>query len=260
MIGSHEQPLRPLIGGEDGNVMPPTDPRGLVSIILATYNERENIADTVGAILAHVPDPVEVIVVDDDSPDLTWKVATDLGDPRVKVIRRTGARGLASAINRGIIESRGDIVGWLDADMSHPPGLLPAMLDRLGEYHVAVASRYVEGGQDNRSRMRVLTSRMINRLASLVLGYGIRDYDSGFIVLRRDVFDSVTLNPTGYGSYFIEFVYACRRKGLKVIELPYTFSDRTKGASKSAVNLWQFLTAGMAYGLRILSVRFKKLD
>jgi dolichol-phosphate mannosyltransferase len=232
----------------------------LVSIILATYNESENIREMIGAILANVRDPVEVIVVDDDSPDLTWKIAGEIGDPRVKVIRRIGTRGLASAVNRGLIESSGEIIGWMDADLGMPAELLPSMIARLTDVDVAIGSRYVEGGQDARPPVRVITSRMINAMASLVLGYGIKDYDSGFIVMRRSVLDSVSLTPTGYGSYFIEFVYACCRKGLTVVEIPYTFRDRTRGSSKSAVGPIQFLLAGAAYGFRILTTRMKKID
>lgn len=234
--------------------------RGLVSIILATYNEAENIRDTIGAVSASVPDPLEVIVVDDNSPDLTWKIAGDLGDPRVKVIRRVKARGLASAINRGIIESSGDYIGWMDADMCHPPALLPAMLERLQDCDVVIGSRYIEGGKDDRSASRVLTSRLINRMAALVLGYGIRDYDSGFILMHRNVLDAVSLMPAGYGAYFIEFIYSCCRKGLKVVEIPYTFTERAKGVSKSNVNLFQFARAGLGYVTRILHSRFTKID
>jgi dolichol-phosphate mannosyltransferase len=114
--------------------------RGLISIILATYNEGENIKEMIAAILSYLPDPVEVIVVDDNSPDRTWQIAGDMGDPRVKVIRRTKARGLASAINRGIIESRGEFLGWMDADMCHPPELLPKMLAQLSGCDVVIGS------------------------------------------------------------------------------------------------------------------------
>ncbi len=107
---------------------PLPDPR--VSIVLATFNERENILDTIGSIFAHLGDQVEIIVVDDDSPDQTWHLAQDLNHPRVKVIRRVGTRGLASAFNRGILESRGEIVGWMDADMCMPPAMLPRMIAR----------------------------------------------------------------------------------------------------------------------------------
>jgi dolichol-phosphate mannosyltransferase len=240
--------------------MSPKASAPLVSIILATYNESENIGEMIGAVLANVRDPVEVIVVDDDSPDLTWKIAGEIGDPRVKVIRRIGTRGLASAVNRGLIESTGEIIGWMDADLGMPAELLPSMIERTATVDVVIGSRYVEGGQDARPPIRVITSRMINAMAMIALGYGIKDYDSGFIVMRRSVLNSVSLTPTGYGSYFIEFVYACCRKGLSVVEVPYTFRDRTKGSSKSAIGPVQFLLAGAAYGLRILTTRIKKID
>ena len=232
----------------------------LTSIILATYNEGEHIRETVREVLRHVPGEVEVIVVDDDSPDETWKLVAAMEDDRVKLIRRVSTRGLASAFNRGIIESRGDVVGWMDADMCMPPKLLPTMMAGLADYDVVVGSRYAPGGSDNRHWVRVLASRCINRFAGLVLGYGIKDYDSGFVVLRRTVFDRVSLIPTGYGAYFMEFLYACRRKGLTVYEVPFAFRDRTKGYSKSAPNLWRFFWTGMGYVTRILTARLRRID
>jgi len=248
------QPLK-----NQSSVPDPSSP-GLVSIILATYNECENIADMLHAILTAVPDPLEIIVVDDNSPDQTWKIAMEFGDGRVKVIRRMNTRGLASAINRGIIESRGDFIGWMDSDMCHPPSMLPTMLKALQSCDAVIGSRYIEGGKDSRDPSRVLSSRLVNRLAGLVLGQGIHDYDSGFILMHRSVLDSVSLNPSGYGAYFIEFMYACRRKGLKVVEIPYTFTERQKGISKSNVNLIQFGVAGLGYITRILRTRFSHLD
>lgn len=234
------------------------DPR--VSIVLATFNERENIVDTIQSIFRHLGDSAEVIVVDDDSPDQTWRLAENLGYPRVKVIRRVGTRGLASAFNRGILESRGAVVGWMDADMCMPPDMLPGMVALLEEYDVVVGSRYAPGGKDDRVWLRVLASRLINGLAAAVLGYGIRDYDSGFIVLRRGVFDKVSLIPTGYGAYFMEFLYTCRRKGLTVHEVPYTFRDRQKGISKSAPSLWRFCSTGLQYVTRIAIARLRHKD
>lgn len=238
-------------------LQPNPDPH--VSIVLATYNERENILDTIGAIFQHVPS-VEVIVVDDDSPDETWKLAADLHDPRVKVIRRVATRGLASAFNRGIIESRGAVVGWMDADMCMPPAMLPDMIARLEKDDIAIGSRYAPGGVDDRTPLRVLSSRLINGLATTILGFGIRDYDSGFVVLRRSVFDKVSIIPTGYGAYFMEFLFTCRRKGLTVVEIPYVFRDRAKGISKSAPNLYKFFTTGMQYVMRIFVARFRRYD
>jgi dolichol-phosphate mannosyltransferase len=236
----------------------PADPR--FSIVLATFNERENILETIRGIFENLGPATEVIVVDDDSPDGTWKLARDLNDARVKVIRRVGTRGLASAFNRGIMESRGSIVGWMDADMCMPPALLPGMVKHLDEADVVVGSRYAPGGRDDRAWLRVKASRLINGLATLVLGYGIRDYDSGFVVLRRSVFDKVSLIPTGYGAYFMEFLYACRKKGLTVKEVPYVFRDRQKGISKSAPSLWRFFSTGFQYALRIFVARFRPRD
>jgi dolichol-phosphate mannosyltransferase len=243
------------------SVSPPAyNPDPYVSVVLATYNERENILDTIGEIFQHVANSVEVIVVDDDSPDETWRLVAEMNDPRVKVIHRVSTRGLASAFNRGIIESRGQVVCWMDADMCMPPAMLPDMIKKLDDHDIVIGSRYVEGAQDDRTPLRVLSSRMINGLATLVLGYGIKDYDSGFVVLRRSVFDKVSIIPTGYGAYFIEFIYTCRRKGLTVYEMPYIFRDRAKGISKSAPSLVKFFSTGMQYVYRIFRARLRQID
>jgi dolichol-phosphate mannosyltransferase len=234
--------------------MPPQD-RSLVSIILATYDEAGNIAPIIRALVRHVPDPLEIVVVDDDSPDHTWEVAQDLGDARVSVIRRVGARGLASAMMRGIIEARGELVGWIDADMAEQASVVPALIARLEECDVAVASRFVEGGADERGPLRIWASRAINGLARLVLGGGIRDYDSNVAVVRRSVFDRALFNPRGYGEYFVEFLYRCHRKGLRVCEVPYRLTPRTSGTSKSAPSLWRFLYQGLGYVARIFTTR-----
>lgn len=231
-----------------------------ISIILATYNERDNILDTIQSIFEHLNGSVEVIVVDDDSEDKTWELVAEQNDPRVVLVRRVATRGLASAFNRGIIESRGRIVGWMDADMCMPPSLLPAMIEKLADYDIVVGSRYAPGGIDDRALLRVLSSRLINGLATLVLGFGIRDYDSGFVVVRRSVFDKVSIIPTGYGAYFMEFLYTCRKKGLTVYEMPYVFKDRAKGVSKSAPSLYRFFKTGMQYVARIFLARSRRID
>ena len=234
----------------------------MISIVLATYNERDSIETTVKSLLAEAPEAMEIIVVDDDSPDSTWHVVESLDLPNVKVIRRIGTRGLASAFNRGIIESRGDYVGWMDADMSMPPAMIPKMYRMLVDekYDVVIASRYAPGGVDDRHWLRTLSSRLINGLARLVLGYGIRDYDSGFVLIRRPVLDSVSIHPRGYGEYFIEFIYDACRKGLRVGEIGYYFRDRTVGVSKSAPSLLRFFRTGLQYVARIFVTRFRRID
>ncbi len=241
------------------SVPAPTDSpaHGLVTIILPTYNERENILTTVEAVLKAVGDPVEVLVVDDDSPDHTWELVEQLADARVRVIRRRGVRGLASAVNRGLIDARGELIGWMDVDHSMPAELLSEMVRRTREFPVVIGSRYAAGGGDARPRLRVMTSRWVNGFASIVLGGGVKDYDSGFIVVRREVFDRVTLLPVGYGAYFIDFIYHCRKRGLEVLELPYTLVDRTLGSSKSMPSLWRFFLQGLGYILTIFQARLR---
>jgi len=234
----------------------------VISIVLATYNERELIQTTIAKLLEEAPEEMEVIVVDDDSPDETWHLVEALNLPKVKVIRRKGTRGLASAFNRGIIESRGDYVGWMDADMSMPPSMIPKMYRKLVDegYDIVIGSRYAPGGVDDRSRLRSLSSRLINGFAGLVLGYGIRDYDSGFVLIRRSVLDSVSIVPRGYGEYFIEFIYNSCTKGLRIAEIGYYFRDRTEGVSKSAPSLLRFFVTGMGYVVRILMARLRRID
>ena len=234
----------------------------MISIVLATYNERESIETTVRRLLEYAPEPMEIIVVDDDSPDRTWGVAQSLALPQVTVIRRQGTRGLASAFNRGIIESKGDYVGWMDADMSMPPEMIPRMYRMLVDegLDIVIGSRYAPGGVDDRHPLRTQASRAINGFARLVLGHGIRDYDSGFVLLRRSVFDSVSIIPRGYGEYFIEFIYNACAKGLKVGECGYYFRDRAQGVSKSAPSLLRFLGTGVKYGLRIIAARLRRID
>lgn len=257
-VPSPESPAEGRMMDPREAILPLPDPR--VSIVLATFNERENILETIQSIFEHLGDSVEVIVVDDDSPDRTWRLVENFNHPRVKLIRRVGTRGLASAFNRGILESRGAVVGWMDADMCMPPAMLPGMVSLLEKYDVIVGSRYAADGKDDRVWLRVTASRLINGLATLVLGYGIRDYDSGFVVLRRSVFDKVSLIPTGYGAYFMEFLYTCRRKGLTVHEVPYVFRDRQKGISKSAPSLLRFFRTGLQYVTRIFVARLRPKD
>jgi len=225
---------------------------------LPTYNEREHIASLIADLYKKIDAPLEVIVVDDASPDGTADVVASLNYPTLRVIRRK-ARGLAAAFHRGILEARGDIIGWMDADATMPPEVMNQLIAQLDEYHIAIGSRYAEGGSDNRHPFRVYASWAINWLARSVLGGKIGDYDSGFIAIRREVFDYVTLIPFGYGDYFIEFLYDAQRVRLKIKEVGYAFRDRSVGISKSAPSLFRFLLTGLRYVLRIFSLRLRFL-
>ncbi|HTZ11556.1 MAG TPA: polyprenol monophosphomannose synthase [Candidatus Margulisiibacteriota bacterium] len=228
----------------------------MISVILPTYNESKNIINLMDALFKNINQPLEIIVVDDDSPDLTWEVAGKYSGGKIKVIRREGERGLATAIRRGLAEASGDIVGWMDADMSMPAEIIPAMLKNLADHDLVIGSRYVSGGRDARGSFRVATSRVINWMAGLFLGFAIKDYDSGFIFLKKGVFDKVTFPAReGYGEYFIELIYKCKKAGFKIKEVPYTFKDRERGESKTSAGPIKFTLLGLGYIYRIISLR-----
>ena len=225
------------------------------SVILPTFNESMNIAEMIRQILLHLKN-AEVIVVDDNSPDLTWKIVEDMKNPHVRVIRRIHEKGVGSAIYAGIRSAKGEIICWMDCDLTMPPSLLPAMIAQIGEYDVGVGSRYAPGGGDDRSFVRVITSRMINWLANLILDVKVLDYDSGFIVAKRKVLDNVPFNTAGHGEYCIEFLYKAGKRGYRIKEIGYVFREREKGESKTAKYLFNILIHGFKYVWRIIKIRF----
>ncbi len=234
----------------------------MISIVLATYNERECILAVIDACIKYTRNLKEIIVVDDDSPDRTWELVQDLHRPKVRVIRRIGKKSLPSAIFRGIKESRGDIVIWMDCDFCHHPKNIPSLIRALRDADVAVASRYTEGGRDLRSRDRVFTSWLVNSFASLLFLTEVRDWTSGFVAAKKKVFDKVLINTKGYGEYCIEFLYTAMKEGFSIKEVPYDFGDRKLGVSKTAVNVLSFsmLRHGIFYPLRALTVKLRYLS
>lgn len=225
------------------------------SVVLPTYNERATIVPLVREILATVPE-AEVVVVDDDSPDRTWAAVEEAfaGDPRVRVLRRVGRRGLASALAEGLALAGGEALVWLDSDGSMPPATIPALLARLGEAEVAVASRYVPGAEDARtSRLRVWTSWLINAFAACLLGWRIRDYTSGFVAVRRAVLGRIPLRSDySYGEYCIDFLCRAGRAGLRIVEVPYRFGERLAGETKTNPDPRRFLGLGLRYAITVL--------
>lgn len=229
----------------------------MVSVILATYNEAENIVPLIAAVRAAVPGPVEVIVVDDDSPDGTWRLAEEVAKttPDVRVVRRVGERGLTSAIREGIRVATGDTLVWMDCDFSHPPAEIPRLLAELdGGADVAVASRYVPGGADRRDEAlhRVL-SRTINGLAQRLLDPRFHDYTSGFIAVRRRVL-AVTRLEGDYGEYFMSLVFQAMKKGFVVRETPLVNYSRQAGRSKTATNPLGFAVRGRKYLYKVFAL------
>jgi len=235
-----------------------------VSVILPTYNEKDNIIPLLEAVLHSAQHPTNVWVVDDHSPDGTWQLvaARAASDARVHLIHRTEEHGLTSAIARGIHDSDGDIVVWMDCDFSMPPERIPALVNALvvGSADVAVGSRYVPGGADvGHSLMAQAFSRVINLAASLLLGFGVRDYTSGFIAARRVVFDRIDLRGD-YGEYCIDLLARARRQGWRVVEVPYLCVERQSGQSKTGATLFDYIRRGRNYVAAIMRLALRRED
>jgi dolichol-phosphate mannosyltransferase len=212
-----------------------------VSVIIPTYNESENIIQILKSIGEHLPKDVEVeaIVVDDNSPDGTGKVVEDyIADTRneagyaVEVIHRKTKSGLSSAILDGIKHSSGETVVIMDSDFSHPPKIIPQLVEEIksSKYDIVIASRFVPGGAINGwSTKRKLISKTAKGIAKAGLGVNESDPMSGFFAFRRKILEGIKFDAIGY-KMLLELLV--KTKGSKVKEIPYTFTDRTRGSSK----------------------------
>jgi dolichol-phosphate mannosyltransferase len=234
-----------------------------ISIILPTYNEAGNIEPLLERTLAALgdyPSGMEVVVVDDDSPDGTWRLVAEKAteDGRVRLIHRTAEKGLTSAISRGIHEARGRWVGWMDCDLSMPPEEWPRLAEALARgADMAVGSRYVPGGADVAHSWTGRTfSRIINVWAGLTLDWTIKDYTSGFILGRKEIFEAIPLRGD-YGEYCIDMLYRVKKAGYIIRELPYRCVPREAGESKTATNAWGYLSRGVNYVKTVWRLRFE---
>ncbi len=219
----------------------PADPDSsiLFSLVLPTYNEGENIAQLVGILselLAPLGPRYELIVVDDDSPDHTWKIAEALTQdhPQLTVLRRTTERGLSTAVIRGWQVASGSILGVIDADLQHPPEILMQLLAEMEQgADLAVASRHVEGGGVSEWS---LTRRFLSRGAQMVgllilpeVMSRLSDPMSGYFLVKRRAIATCPLSPVGY-KILIEV--AARGKIRWLAEVGYVFRERQSGESK----------------------------
>lgn len=212
---------------------------GRVVMVVPTYNEADNLAWVVSRLRAAQPD-VDVLVVDDNSPDGTGKVADELAaaDPAVHVLHRTEKAGLGAAYKHGFqvaLQHGYDVVGEMDADGSHQPEQLYLLLDALREADLVIGSRWVPGGRVvNWPLRRELLSRGGNLYVRMLLGVSVRDATAGFRVYRRSALETIdldTVESTGY-VFQTDLVARCLRLGLRVREVPIEFVERIRGDSK----------------------------
>ena len=211
----------------------------LLSIVLPTYNERENLPvllDRLASVLGERGVSYEIIVVDDDSPDGTWMVALEYAEKGlpVRLVRRRGERGLATAVARGIQEARGKYIVVMDADLQHPPEKVPELLDKaLSEKaDLVVASRNAPGGGiEEWSPWRRLVSKTATLLAHILVPWSRRTSDpmSGFFLAETSLAKKALEEP---GAKSWKILLELLAHSQKTVEVPYTFKPRLRGRSK----------------------------
>ena len=217
-----------------------------VSIIIPTYNESQNILKILKSIGDILPPKIltEAIVVDDNSPDGTGKIVENylknfkkITGYTIDVIHRTAKKGLSSAILNGIQQAKGDTIVVMDSDFSHPPQIIPRMVDALKKYRcdIVVASRYVKGGKiSNWPLKRKFLSKIATSIAKKGLGVQAADPMSGFFAFKRPIIKGLKFDAIGF-KMLLEILVKTR--GANVREIPYTFTDRKLGSSKVSLSI-----------------------
>jgi len=229
--------------------------------VIPTYNEAQNIPVLLEALFAlEIPDFL-VLLVDDNSPDGTGQVAESLADTysgKLSVLHRQGKEGLGKAYIQGFrhaLDQGADVIGMMDADLSHPPERLPALLAALKKADVAIGSRYTPGGSLDKDwpAWRKGLSWFGNTYARTILNLPIRDATGGYRVWRRTAMETIPFESSRSNGYvfIVELAYMAALAGLTFAEVPIYFAERTQGVSKmslriqleAALRVWQLRQA-----------------
>jgi dolichol-phosphate mannosyltransferase len=217
-----------------------------ITIVVPTYKEAENLPKLVSALLS-LPLDLSILVVDDDSPDGTGKIADQLSNEhpgKVSALHRVGKLGLRSAYMEGFQKSfkmGADAVVQMDADLSHDPAVLTEMARRIGSCDVVIGSRYVEGGSlDERwPAWRKMLSSFGNFYARTILSFPLRDMTTGYRMWRREVLLNMPLDRIRSNGYIflVEMAYVAYLMKYKICEVPIHFADRRSGKSKMSLKI-----------------------
>lgn len=220
-----------------------------LSIIIPTFNEAQNVKTLINKIeqvLAHYN--WEVIFVDDDSSDMTWRIVKDISakDKRVRCLHRVNRRGLSGACIEGILSSSAPIAIVMDGDLQHDETILPEMIKsiELGRFDLAVGSRYVKGGSPKNgfNKVRMYASQLATFIVHKTTHMKVKDIMSGYFAVRRDRFEEIAdkLSPSGFKILF-DFV-ATTKGSLRINEIGYNFRKRDEGFSKFDMRaMWDFI-------------------
>lgn len=214
--------------------------RGPVWVVLPTYEEATNVERLVGETLAKLPTGAQILIVDDNSPDGTGKIAARLAEEQdaVHVLHRPAKEGLGPAYIAGFrqaLAADAGLIVEMDADFSHEPAYLPRLLESARHADLVIGSRYVPGGEvSDWGPLRRAISHGGSTYARLVLGVGVRDLTGGFKCFRREVLEAIDLGAVrshGY-AFQVEMTYRAIELGFEVVEVPIVFRDREAGSSK----------------------------
>jgi dolichol-phosphate mannosyltransferase len=221
--------------------MPAEKPeRGPAWLVLPTYEEAANIERFVSEVTAKLPGDAQILIVDDNSPDGTGRIAERLAgeEERVHVLHRPMKEGLGPAYIAGFkraLEGGAGLIVEMDSDFSHEPAYLPRLLEAAEHADLIIGSRYVPGGGVGEwGALRRAISRGGSTYARLVLGLDVRDLTGGFKCFRREVLEAIDLDAIqarGY-AFQVEMTYRAIERGFEVIEVPIVFRDREAGSSK----------------------------
>ncbi|RME07235.1 MAG: polyprenol monophosphomannose synthase [Anaerolineae bacterium] len=235
-----------------------------ITVVLPTYNERDNLPRIVSAVLAQPLAGLNLLIVDDNSPDGSGDVAEELARAhpgRVEVLHRPEKQGLGPAYVQGFqhaLRRGADCIAQMDADFSHPPQTLVQMADLLAHYDVVLGSRYVSGGalDTDWPFWRKALSRFGNAYARAILGMKARDVTGGYRMWRAETLAAIPwerVRSNGY-AFQIEMLYIAARLGFRIAEIPIYFAERQAGRSKMSLRIQ------IEAALRVWQIRFAYRD
>lgn len=228
-----------------------------VSVVLPAYNEAESIVPLIREILDHSPADVEVILIDDDSPDETARVAREAlaHDPRVRVLVRTEDRGFAKSIRAGIEAARGSSVIVMDSDFNHDPRVIPTLIGMSPYAGMVSGSRFAPGG-NMQDQARYLLSFVYNLGLRVLLRTQVQDNLCGYFIMRRMDLLRLPLDEIfyGFGDYFFRLIYFAQRRSISIIEVPIVVASRRAGVAKN-----RFVPTFMQYTRALLHFRWRTL-
>jgi len=231
------------------------------SFILPTYNEKDNILDVIAEIENNFEN-YEIVVIDDNSPDFTWKIVKEYSEKfnnkNIKVIVPEKRLGLTESIKLGINSVSGETAFWFDIDGTMRPAIFKPYLDLFDRgIDMVFFSRYVGDGKDARTeKLSVVLSIIISYLCRMVLSSKYKDYTSGFVGIKVDAAKKIEFGGD-YGEYFIELLYKCIKSNYKIKEVPYTLNSRVKGETKTAPNFSVLFKRGLKYLYTVFNLRLK---